>query len=447
MVVFFVIPYLRIDGQAAHPARPAAPRVHALRHHVPADGHAALHAAARSASLIAHLPAHGAVRARVVRLGAARRRCTWSSCSGPIERLARGRPQRLAGARPRARGGSPAPRCQVRASTSCWRCSSRTRSWPTSSASTQLVALGAPLAGRAPDRRSSSWLGTTALILFDFALVPRADLPRRLPVRPAAVGAARPPVADRRLRRARAASRAAHGVRTARRRAATASTAALCVLTCPTGIDIRDGLQMECIHCTQCVDACDASWRKVGKPPGLIRYSSRDALEAASASTRLRPARRALPGARWRSRSACSSCSLARRADSDVTLLRGLGAPFTVEADGRVANQVRVKITNRKDARAALHASRGRRRPGGALIAPDQSAARRRRADAETSVFVLAAARRVPATASGDVLAARDRRRRPRARRPLPRWSVRTGGRPHEERTPVAARRSPACSR
>ena len=48
---------------------------------------------------------------------------------------------------------------------------------------------------------------------------------------------------------------------------------------CPTGIDIRDGLQMECINCTQCIDACDAVMDKVGLPPGLIRYSSQDALE------------------------------------------------------------------------------------------------------------------------------------------------------------------------
>jgi cytochrome c oxidase accessory protein FixG len=52
----------------------------------------------------------------------------------------------------------------------------------------------------------------------------------------------------------------------------------MCVQTCPTGIDIRDGLQMECIHCTQCIDACDAVMEKIGKPRGLIRYSSREML-------------------------------------------------------------------------------------------------------------------------------------------------------------------------
>ncbi len=51
-----------------------------------------------------------------------------------------------------------------------------------------------------------------------------------------------------------------------------------CVVVCPTGIDIRDGLQMECINCTQCIDACDTVMDRVGKPKGLIRYSSQDAL-------------------------------------------------------------------------------------------------------------------------------------------------------------------------
>ncbi|AMV31815.1 Putative electron transport protein YccM [Pirellula sp. SH-Sr6A] len=52
-----------------------------------------------------------------------------------------------------------------------------------------------------------------------------------------------------------------------------------CTAVCPTGIDIRNGLQLECIHCTQCIDACDAVMTKVGLPTGLIRYTSQDGLE------------------------------------------------------------------------------------------------------------------------------------------------------------------------
>jgi cytochrome c oxidase accessory protein FixG len=47
-----------------------------------------------------------------------------------------------------------------------------------------------------------------------------------------------------------------------------------CVQVCPTGIDIRNGLQMECIGCAACVDACDDIMRKVGRPIGLVRYDS-----------------------------------------------------------------------------------------------------------------------------------------------------------------------------
>lgn len=49
---------------------------------------------------------------------------------------------------------------------------------------------------------------------------------------------------------------------------------ALCVHVCPTGIDIRDGAQMECVNCTACIDACDEVMEKVHKPKGLIRYAS-----------------------------------------------------------------------------------------------------------------------------------------------------------------------------
>lgn len=47
-----------------------------------------------------------------------------------------------------------------------------------------------------------------------------------------------------------------------------------CVAVCPTGIDIRNGLQLECISCTACMDACDSVMKKIGKPEGLIRYDS-----------------------------------------------------------------------------------------------------------------------------------------------------------------------------
>lgn len=50
----------------------------------------------------------------------------------------------------------------------------------------------------------------------------------------------------------------------------------LCVHVCPTGIDIRNGTQLECINCTACIDECDTIMEKVGFPKGLIRYASED---------------------------------------------------------------------------------------------------------------------------------------------------------------------------
>ena len=49
-----------------------------------------------------------------------------------------------------------------------------------------------------------------------------------------------------------------------------------CVHVCPTGIDIRNGTQLECINCTACIDECDTIMDKVGLPKGLIRYASED---------------------------------------------------------------------------------------------------------------------------------------------------------------------------
>jgi cytochrome c oxidase accessory protein FixG len=54
----------------------------------------------------------------------------------------------------------------------------------------------------------------------------------------------------------------------------------LCVHVCPTGIDIRNGTQLECVNCTACIDACDAVMGKVSRPKGLIRYDSMTGIES-----------------------------------------------------------------------------------------------------------------------------------------------------------------------
>lgn len=119
-----------------------------------------------------------------------------------------------------------------------------------------------------------------------------------------------------------------------------------CVQTCPTGIDIRNGLQMECVHCTQCIDACDDIMIRIGKPTGLIRYSSQD--EIAGAPRQLLRMRTVLYPVILAVLVGGLSLALAFKQPADLTVLRGLDGPFATESDGRISNQIRVKLTNRR---------------------------------------------------------------------------------------------------
>jgi len=58
----------------------------------------------------------------------------------------------------------------------------------------------------------------------------------------------------------------------------------LCVDVCPTGIDIRNGTQLECVNCTACIDACNNVMDKVKRPRGLIRYASKNQIETGKQS-------------------------------------------------------------------------------------------------------------------------------------------------------------------
>jgi polyferredoxin len=160
----------------------------------------------------------------------------------------------------------------------------------------------------------------------------------------------------------------------------------MCVLTCPTGIDIREGLQMECVHCTQCMDACDFVMGRIGKPPGLIRYGSGDEL-AGRESRRFR-VRLALYPAVLALCAGLLAWGLATRSNAEVTLLRGLGSPYTRSADGGVVNQVRIKLANRAaDDRAYGIALEGA--PEARLIAPINPLPVAAGAMKTTSVFVV----------------------------------------------------------
>jgi cytochrome c oxidase accessory protein FixG len=166
-----------------------------------------------------------------------------------------------------------------------------------------------------------------------------------------------------------------------------------CVITCPTGIDIREGLQMECIHCTQCIDACDVVMAKIGKPKGLIRYGSRDEL-AGKPRRILRPRIVIYPLIMvlvWGG----LAYALAHRGSADVTVLRGIGAPYGVLPDGRISNQLRVKIVNRSQ-ESRRYAISINDAADLTLVSPDNPLAVAPGAAATASVFVMAQARSLP---------------------------------------------------
>jgi cytochrome c oxidase accessory protein FixG len=120
-----------------------------------------------------------------------------------------------------------------------------------------------------------------------------------------------------------------------------------CVAVCPTGIDIREGLQMECIGCAQCADACDQVMDKLHRPPHLIGYTSQAAL-AGEPHRVLRPRLLVYP-ALLAIVGSLLVWSVIGRPVAEVTALRNDGPSFMTLPGGRIASQVRIKIENEED--------------------------------------------------------------------------------------------------
>ncbi|MCA9243210.1 MAG: cytochrome c oxidase accessory protein CcoG [Phycisphaerales bacterium] len=120
----------------------------------------------------------------------------------------------------------------------------------------------------------------------------------------------------------------------------------LCVSTCPTGIDIRKGLQMECVACAQCIDACDNVMTKIGKPKGLIRYGSQSVM-AGGPRKRIRPRVIYYPTILAILLTAFT-IALFSRGTSDALLYRGPGSPFTM-IEGEVLNVAQLRLRNRDE--------------------------------------------------------------------------------------------------
>lgn len=122
-----------------------------------------------------------------------------------------------------------------------------------------------------------------------------------------------------------------------------------CVRVCPTGIDIRNGTQLECVNCTACIDACNDIMTKINKPLGLIRIDSEENIQHSKKNK-----------FNWRFASYCFILAaligslaflIMSRKDVDAKVLRTAGQIYQTLPDGRISNLYSIKLANktRKD--------------------------------------------------------------------------------------------------
>ena len=117
-----------------------------------------------------------------------------------------------------------------------------------------------------------------------------------------------------------------------------------CISVCPTGIDIRNGTQLECINCTACIDQCNKIMKVIGKPQGLIRYTSEAAIKGGHSSV-------------WNARNRAYTVvlfiifaffvfTLVSRPEIETTILRTPGLIYQ-EQDSTYSNVYNIKIVNK----------------------------------------------------------------------------------------------------
>lgn len=118
-----------------------------------------------------------------------------------------------------------------------------------------------------------------------------------------------------------------------------------CVDVCPTGIDIRNGTQLECINCTACMDACDGVMELVGKPKGLVRVDSEDGIEK---GTKLVINTRIIAyGAVLVVLLGVLTTLLLIRDDVEITVLRSQGQLFQRTEQGTIKNLYKINLLNK----------------------------------------------------------------------------------------------------
>jgi cytochrome c oxidase accessory protein FixG len=125
-----------------------------------------------------------------------------------------------------------------------------------------------------------------------------------------------------------------------------------CVVVCPTGIDIRNGAQMECLACTACIDACDEVMDKLGRPRGLVRYDSQDGLLGKPRKI-LRP-RVYLYSVLLLAGITVMALATGRRRDFEAGMLRLPGEPYAMEGPV-VRNFLQLHLVNKRADVATFH--------------------------------------------------------------------------------------------
>ncbi|MEQ8424768.1 MAG: 4Fe-4S dicluster domain-containing protein, partial [Cyclobacteriaceae bacterium] len=119
----------------------------------------------------------------------------------------------------------------------------------------------------------------------------------------------------------------------------------LCVHVCPTGIDIRNGTQLECVNCTACIDACDDVMTKIGKPTGLIRYSSYTAIK--EGIVKIFTPRIAGYSAVLIALVSLLTFFVVTRADIETTVLKAPGTLYSKTEDGQITNVYNIEFVNK----------------------------------------------------------------------------------------------------
>jgi len=120
-----------------------------------------------------------------------------------------------------------------------------------------------------------------------------------------------------------------------------------CVQVCPTGIDIRNGTQLECINCACCIDACNSMMESVGQPKGLIRYTSERVIAEGSKL-------------KFNARTIAYSIvlliligvigyAMTARSTLEATVLRAPGMLYQDQGDGKFSNLYNIKMVNKTD--------------------------------------------------------------------------------------------------